>query len=137
MLSTCRLHYKDDTSEMKKVEEFTKNCKSVNAVKYYTDDSFVYRLFNPGFRIENMDLIFTFRFFLIGMYKHLQQLYSNQFLSDTSYSNYRLVVYRGQRMKMIKVCHIQDNVGRLISINSGIFYYKKSCNCANLCRNDC
>ena len=118
MLNACRLHYKGDTAEMKKIEDFAKNYEPANTVTYYTNDSFVYRLFNQAFRTENIDLIFIFRFFLIDMYNHLQKLYSNQFLSHTGHSNDRLVVYRGQRMKTIEFGHIQHNVGRLISINS-------------------
>lgn len=93
--------------------DFEKNYKSDEAIKFYTKDSFLYRLFNRAFRTENIDLLFIFRFFLADMYKHLQKLYLEQFPDDLPD-----FVYRGQPMTNLEFNSIKNNVGRLMSINT-------------------
>ncbi|CAF1107115.1 unnamed protein product [Adineta steineri] len=118
MLDECRTFYQDDNTELRKIEEFAKTYKSTEAIKYYTGDSFLYRLFNQAFRTENIDFIFLFRFFLIDIYNHLQGLYSEQFLTSANYANNTIVVYRGQSMKLTEFDQIKNSIGRLISIGT-------------------
>ncbi|CAF3931875.1 unnamed protein product [Rotaria sordida] len=129
MLFECRKHYgipcKDDenieNSTMKNYDkkaekdmlDFEKNYKSTEALKFYSNDSFLYRLFNQALRTENIDLLFIFRFLLADMYKHLQKLYSEQYPDKLPQT-----VYRGQCMTNVEFNSIKDNVGRLISIST-------------------
>jgi tetratricopeptide (TPR) repeat protein len=133
MLLECRKHYgiscqddekadentfnttvnKYDKNAEKDMLEFEKNYKSTEALRFYTNDSFLYRLFNQAFRTENIDLLFIFRFFLADMYKNLQKLYFEQFPDDLPHT-----VYRGQFMTNLEFKSIENNIGRLMSINT-------------------
>ena len=134
MLFECRKHYgipcgdDDDETETNVVDssksnyiknkeqeiiDFETNYKSTEALRFYTNDSFLYRLFNQAFRTENIDLLFIFRFFLADMYKHLQKLYAEQFPSALPST-----VFRGQIMTNQEFDSIKNNIGLLISINT-------------------
>ncbi|CAF1335730.1 unnamed protein product [Rotaria sordida] len=102
-----------DKKAEKDMIDFEKNYNPMEALKFYTNDSFLYRLFNRAFRTENIDLLFIFRFFLADMYKHLQKLYLEQFPDNLPHT-----VYRGQLMTDLEFNSIKNNVGRLISINT-------------------
>ncbi|CAF3396074.1 unnamed protein product [Rotaria socialis] len=118
MLHECKIAYKDDKPGQKAIEEFDKNYKSSEALLVYTQDSFLYRLFNQALRTENIDFLFIFRFFLADMYNQLQQLHSEQFSINPNYTGKTLILYRGQNMKLSEFSHIKDNVGGLLSVNT-------------------
>ncbi|CAM4984891.1 unnamed protein product [Rotaria socialis] len=118
MLDECRTYYKDKVSELRKIDEFSKTYQPSKALKFYTADSFIYRLFNQAFRTENIDLMFIFHFFLVDLTDQLQKLYSEQFLNNTRYPNDKLVVYRGQFMRMSEFDQMKNNIGSIISINA-------------------
>ena len=118
MLDECRAHYKDNPSALRQIEEFDRTYQSNEALKFYTNDSFVYRLFNRAMRTENIDVLFLFRFFLIDMYYHLQRLHWQQFLFNRTYGDKSFTVYRGQQMKMTEFDHIKENIGHLISVST-------------------
>ena len=132
MLRECRKHYGIPCNEDGEVEEdtvktpmnnnknaekdilnFKMNYKPTEALKFYTNDSFLYRLFNQAFRTENIDLLFIFRFFLADMYKQLQTVYSEQFPDKLSRT-----VFRGQTMTNLEFDSIKNNIGRLVSLNT-------------------
>ncbi|CAF1323321.1 unnamed protein product [Rotaria sordida] len=104
---------KDRAKAEKDLINFEKNYKSSEALKFYTNDSFLYRLFNRAFRTENIDLLFIFRFFLADMYKHLQKLHSEQFPDKLPRT-----MFRGQVMTSSEFNSIKNNIGHLISVNT-------------------
>ncbi|CAF1367926.1 unnamed protein product [Rotaria sordida] len=104
---------KDCAKAEKNLINFEKNYKSSEALKFYTNDSFLYRLFNRAFRTENIDLLFIFRFFLADMYKHLQKLHSEQFRDKLLRT-----VFRGQVMTGSEFNSIKNNIGHLMSVNT-------------------
>ncbi|CAF2741158.1 unnamed protein product [Rotaria sp. Silwood2] len=118
MLDECRTCYKDNASELRKIDKFSKTYQSSEALKFYTGDSFIYRLFNQAFRKENIDLMFIFHFFLVDLNNQLQKLYAEQFINNARYPNDKLVVYRGQSMRMPEFDQIKNNIGFIISINT-------------------
>jgi hypothetical protein len=76
-----------DKKAEKDMLEFEKNYKSAEALKFYTNDSFLYRLFNQAFRTENIDLLFIFRFFLRGNRWNCQIAFSMRY-SGSKVINY-------------------------------------------------
>ncbi|CAF3979712.1 unnamed protein product [Rotaria sordida] len=104
---------KDRAKAEKDLVNLEKNYTSSEALKFYTNDSFLYRLFNRAFRTENIDLLFIFRFFLADIYKHLQKLHSEQFPDKLPRT-----VFRGQVMTSSEFNSIKDNIGHLMSVNT-------------------
>ncbi|CAF3851365.1 unnamed protein product [Rotaria magnacalcarata] len=101
-------HIKDQNCYLKLVHEFKNEYSSDKAVWWYTRDSFVYRMLNKALRVQNIDVLFVFRFFLRDI---AQQLKENQW-SSPGY------VYRGQSLSKYELKRLQQSVGKLISINS-------------------
>ncbi|CAF1989296.1 unnamed protein product [Rotaria magnacalcarata] len=99
---------KDQNCYLKFVHEFQNEYSSDKSVWWYTRDSFVYRMLNKALRVQNIDVLFVFRFFLRDI---AQQLKENQW-SSPGY------VYRGQSLSKYELKRLQQSVGKLISINS-------------------
>ncbi|CAM4839819.1 unnamed protein product [Rotaria magnacalcarata] len=99
---------KDHNCYLKLVHEFQNEYSSDKSVWWYTRDSFVYRMLNKALRVQNIDVLFVFRFFLRDI---AQQLKENQW-SSPGY------VYRGQSLSKYELKRLQQSVGKLISINS-------------------
>ncbi|CAF3309933.1 unnamed protein product, partial [Rotaria sp. Silwood2] len=77
MINECRLCYKNNNSELKKIESFEKTYCLENTIDWYTKDSFVYRLLNKALRTENIDIIFKFRFFIKYLHHNLISLHED------------------------------------------------------------
>ncbi|CAF1685930.1 unnamed protein product, partial [Didymodactylos carnosus] len=73
MLDEARLFYKENDYELKIISEFDENYISNDAIRWYTRESFLYRLLNKALRTENIDIIFKFRFFIVDLYNQLKQ----------------------------------------------------------------
>ncbi|CAF3316302.1 unnamed protein product [Rotaria socialis] len=99
---------KDQDSQLQLVHEFQNEYSSDKSVWWYTRNSFVYRILNKALRVQNIDVLFVFRFFLRDI---AQQLKENQW-SSPGY------VYRGQSLSKYEVERLQQSVGKLIGINS-------------------
>ncbi|CAF2713672.1 unnamed protein product [Rotaria sp. Silwood2] len=108
LIKLCKKFYENNPTELSLVKEFEKNYSSDRALWWYTRDSFIYRLLNKALRIQNIDLLFLFRFFICDVEK---QLKSCQCSSSTR-------VYRGQLMSIDELNQLKMSLGEYISINS-------------------
>ncbi|CAF3915371.1 unnamed protein product [Rotaria sp. Silwood1] len=108
LIAICTEEYKGNKAELEVLDEFKQNYSSDRAVWWYTRDSFVYRLLNKALRVQNIDLLFLFRFFIRDLE---QQLEENQCTSS-------ICVYRCQLMSNDELKVLKDSIGQLISINS-------------------
>ncbi|UJR11993.1 hypothetical protein I4U23_016171 [Adineta vaga] len=108
--SFCRKHKEceKDTRYLKILDEFVSDYSMENSLWWYTRDSFVYRMLNKALRVQHIDMLFLFRFFIRDL---AQQLKENQWLLPGS-------VYRGQSLSKLELQKLQQSVGKLISINS-------------------
>ena len=106
----CRDHSecKNSREYLKLLEEFQREYSSETCLWWYTRDTFVYRMLNKALRVQNIDVLFAFRFFIRDL---AQQLKQNQWSSSGS-------VYRGQSLSKFELKRIQESIGKLISINS-------------------
>jgi tetratricopeptide (TPR) repeat protein len=112
MLEQCRFEYTNNESELKKIDDFDKNCSDDNILKWYTKDSFLYRLLNKAFRTQNIELICKFQYFIILLYRKFEDD-----LSKEQHDN-PTIVYRGQILNENTLKKLKSNVKSLISINT-------------------
>ncbi|CAF1009498.1 unnamed protein product [Adineta steineri] len=91
MLNMCRGYYKNNKQELKNIEEF-KNT--------YTP-----------LRTEDIELLFTFRFFIIDLCSVIEE--ENQFLKN----NGTLTLYRGTQIPIEELEKIKKNIGKTVSTN--------------------
>ncbi|CAF1321851.1 unnamed protein product [Adineta ricciae] len=108
LVSLCRKEYYDNNTQLGIVQEFEENYSSDRSLWWYTKETFLYRLLNKALRVQNIDLLFLFRFFIRDIEREL-----NQHRCLTS-----LLLYRGQLMSNKELQVLKDSIGQLISMNS-------------------
>ncbi|CAF1396045.1 unnamed protein product [Rotaria sordida] len=111
MLEKCIDYYRDNKRELKKIEEFQLTYKCEEAIKWYTRDCFLYRLLNKALRTENIQLFYSFRFFIIDLCYQLE-------IQNLKRKKQKITkLYRGQRMSKEEFMRVKRSIGTLISIN--------------------
>ncbi|CAF0894232.1 unnamed protein product [Adineta steineri] len=111
MLDMCRDYYKNNKQELKKIEEFENTYTREKAIEWYTDECFLYKLLNKALRTEDIDLLFTFRFFIIDLCSAIEQ--ENQLSKKKGI----LTLYRGTQIQKEEFEKIKENIGKTISTN--------------------
>ncbi len=99
---------KNNNSQLKILKEFEKDYSPDQSLWWYIRQSFLYRLLNKALRIQNIDLLFLFRFFI----RHLEQ----ELEKKKCQSSVR--VYRAQMVSREEIQILIDSIGELISMNS-------------------
>lgn len=118
MVQECQERYKSDPRELEKIDKFVDEYyerKIGTAIRWYSHDSFLYRLLNEACRTEDIDLIYTFRNFISDLLQQLQQEHT-EFLSGMD--GIPVTVYRGQCLSLTELNHLRTNLGRLFSTNT-------------------
>jgi hypothetical protein len=120
MLSICRAKFYHDRFKLAKIDRFEKMYQSEqDAVKWYTADSFLYRLLNDVLRAETVDSIFKLRYFIQDLHNQLALLQIDYLKRLQADDTSILTLYRGQVMTWYDLEHIfRVNKGSLISMNS-------------------
>ncbi|CAF1686918.1 unnamed protein product, partial [Adineta ricciae] len=101
-------YYDGNVSQLNILNEFEHNYSPDNAIWWYTRESFLFRLLNKALRVQNIDLLFLFRFFILDI---RQQLVQYQCLSS-------MHIYRGQLMSNEELQILKNSIGQLVSMNS-------------------
>ena len=113
MIAFCRQKYADSPTDLNNVEEFEEYYESSVAIFWYTRDIFLYRLANKALREQDIETIYSLRYFIKHLYQRLQERYASQQPSCQS------MVYRGQLMNNEEFNRkIRNNIGGFFSINS-------------------
>ncbi len=119
LMSLCKQQYRGNSKQLKLITEFERDYLSDYALWWYTRDSFLYKMLNKALRVQNIHLIFLFRFFIRHVVKQLIR-----YKCPTA-----IRVYRAQLMTNDEVQMMKNSVGQFISINSFFstsFDYKKA-----------
>jgi tetratricopeptide (TPR) repeat protein len=105
----CREEYLHDRVQQNLVTEFETNYSSTDAIRWYTRNSFLYRLLNKAIRTRDIDLIFKFRFFIIDFQNQLEQYYNEELME---------LLYRSQQLSSLELNKLINSKGKYISINT-------------------
>ncbi|CAF1098451.1 unnamed protein product [Adineta ricciae] len=108
LITLCKQHFHDNHSELALVGEFEQEYSSDKALWWYSRRSFVYKMVNKALRVQNIEVLFLFRFVINDIYQQLKQ---HQCASA-------VCVYRGQMMSSDELEILRRSIGKLISINS-------------------
>jgi len=108
LISRCTELYKNNPSQLIIIREFDQTYTSEQALWWYTRETFLYRLLNKALRIQNIDLLFFFRFFIYDIQKQLE---FDQCLQS-------IQIYRAQLMSNNELNELKNSIGEYISINS-------------------
>ncbi|UJR33433.1 hypothetical protein I4U23_020878 [Adineta vaga] len=113
MIDTCRHYYRGNSNEQKLIDEFEQDYQPEHAIKWYSKQSFVYKLVNKALRSEDIDQLHTLRIFVSDLSKSLEREHQNMLHSEEKI----LTVFRGAKLTMEDFDKIMQNEGKLISIN--------------------
>jgi tetratricopeptide (TPR) repeat protein len=107
-IDLCKRELNNDKTELKILYEFKENYSSDQALWWYTRETFIYQILNQTLRLQDIDFLFFFRFFIFDIEKQLEL---NQCLAP-------IRVYRGQYMSNEELNKIKSSVGQFLSTNS-------------------
>ena len=112
MISKCKLYYRGNPKEIQNIDEFDKDYNPDNAIKWYTRNSFLYKLINKALRCEDADSLYTYRFYIVDLSALLAK--NCRILRENiSY----LTVYRGIKMRKEEMDRLSNSVGHHMSCN--------------------
>ena len=112
MLHKCRLYYRGNSKEMNNIDQFEREYTRDHAIRWYTRNSFIYKLINKALRTEDVDALYTYRFYINDLYACLEE--NCQLLREYTSA---IAVYRGMRMSGAEIQRVQSNIGHLIAMN--------------------
>ncbi|CAF4267683.1 unnamed protein product, partial [Rotaria sordida] len=75
MIEFCQHYYRGNEKELKFIHEFEHDYKSNLAIKWYTNDTFLYRIVNKALRTEDIEQLRIFRFFIADLSFNLANEY--------------------------------------------------------------
>ena len=111
MLSICRNYYRNNKKQIKKIEQFRVSYTSDKAIEWYTDECFIYKLLNKALRVEDIELLHIFRFFIIDLCAALER-------ESLEWKNKAtLTTFRGTQIPSDELERLKENNGKIISIN--------------------
>jgi tetratricopeptide (TPR) repeat protein len=98
--------------ELAVINEFRKTYSSDRAIWWYSKETFLYRLLNQAFRVHDIHLLYTLRFFICDLYQELEKLHAEQQQLSA------MRVYRVQLLAISELVSIENRLGRYMSMNS-------------------
>lgn len=117
IIQTLREHYDDNPQQLAFIEEFEREYTPEKAVWWYTRETCFYRFLNKELRLQNMDLVFSCRYFIVDLYKQLKAEHE-RFLKLREDNHPVFHVYRGQVISKKELNKLEQNIGRYLTMNS-------------------
>ncbi|CAF4243537.1 unnamed protein product [Rotaria sp. Silwood2] len=112
MVQFCRHYYHDNSSQLSLIDEFQRDYVPSDAIEWYTRESFVYKLVNKALRTEDIEQLYTFRFFISDL--STQLVIGHQKLKT---QEEYIFLYRGLRMQLDELYVFRGHEGSLIATN--------------------
>ncbi|CAF4510099.1 unnamed protein product [Didymodactylos carnosus] len=113
MIHKCQEYYRGNRKEVATIQEFSESYRRADAIRWYTRQSFVYKLINKALRTEDIEQLHIFRFFIADLCSSLAQEYKKMREREKGV----LRVYRGVKLSNKEVEKLKENEGKLISMN--------------------
>ncbi|CAF3844841.1 unnamed protein product [Rotaria sordida] len=113
LINLCKQIYDGNKSELQNIEKFKQTYTPETAMRWYTNQCFLYKLLNKALRAQDIDMLIAFRFFISDLYQQLKELYS-----ATSHLEPITRVYRGQALPIHELDGIKSIIDQHLSLNS-------------------
>ncbi|CAF1121410.1 unnamed protein product [Adineta steineri] len=104
----CKKIYRENKYQQTIIDEFQNTYSSDQAIRWYTRDSFLYRLLNKALRMQDTNILFLFRFFIRDITKQLR---------DHQYPS-AITLYRGQIISKKELKLFEESNRKFVSITS-------------------
>ncbi|CAF1336750.1 unnamed protein product, partial [Rotaria sp. Silwood1] len=115
MLHQCREYYRNNEKELKNIDEFERTYSADQAITWYTKDSFIYKMINKALRTEDVEVLYTFRFYIMDL---CASLVENSKLLRQYTMTASFTVYRGMKQSYEEIKRFKDSIGQLICANA-------------------
>ncbi|CAF1473387.1 unnamed protein product [Rotaria sordida] len=119
MIDTCRDYYRGNRTVLAKIDEFERTYHIDNSIRWYTKDTFIYKLINKALRTKDVEQLYVFRYYITDLSTSLNREYKNSHLTET------IFLYRGATMSHDEFEKLKANKNHFISIN-GYFSTSRS-----------
>ena len=113
-IECCRQHYNESSDNKINIDLFDSTYQKGDAITWYTKQSFVYRLLNQTFAVDDIGLVFKMRYFVCNLYKDLMKLHEDTFKNLGP----QISVYRGKLMSRDEFHALYATIGKCIVTNS-------------------
>ncbi|CAF4466749.1 unnamed protein product [Rotaria sp. Silwood2] len=117
MIEKCRDYYRGNTHELKHIDEFETQYQSLDAVRWYTKDMFVYKLINQALRTEDVDALYILRYYIEDLCLDLKNKYKEFKELQILLEMPSVTLYRGLRLDRNQLLKLKVNEGNLMSTN--------------------
>lgn len=114
MLEKYREYYAENINVLNELNNFEHNYKSTEALQWYLNNSFIYRLINKALRTENISSLCYFHFYIGDLSKQLEKEFKQFKKQD---SKEILHVYRAFKTTKEEIKNFEQNIGNLILTN--------------------
>jgi tetratricopeptide (TPR) repeat protein len=108
LITLCKNEYKDNTKELENIHLFAEQYSPDRALWWYTTESFLYKIINKAFRVQNIEVLYLFRTFIRDMKEQLERYQCTSSIH----------VYRGQIMSTNELNYLKSSINNYISMNS-------------------
>jgi len=108
LISFCRKLFKNNQIQLDIIDEFERTYSSDQALVWYQRDTCFSKILNKALALQNIEILFLFRFFLRDLQKQLQQ---NQYPSP-------IRLYRSEIITNDELESLKNSMGEFISIHS-------------------
>lgn len=113
MIQVCRHYYRGHTEQLRLIDEFERDYRPEEAIRWYTKQSFLYKLVNKALRSEDIDQLHTFRLFIGDLSESLAREHEKILSSDEEI----LTVYRGVQLDREEFDKLKENQDKPIATN--------------------
>ncbi|CAF4710876.1 unnamed protein product, partial [Rotaria sp. Silwood2] len=120
MLGFCCRQYADNEAQLRFTQDFENHYDSHKVIFWYTRDTFLYRLLNKALREQDIDILYSVRYFIRNLHLQFKDYHSKQISTNTTAENEKMItVYRGQLIKNEEFERkIRHNLGGFLSVTS-------------------
>ncbi|UJR29262.1 hypothetical protein I4U23_010476 [Adineta vaga] len=114
LITKCRQYYARNTKVLEEIKDFEMNYKSNDALEWFINKSFIYRLINKALRTENIRSLCSLHFYIGDLSKQLNKEF-HKFKKQNSTSIIKC--YRSFQIIRNEIQHFQYNIENLILTN--------------------
>ncbi|CAF1282459.1 unnamed protein product [Adineta steineri] len=111
----CRNLYSKNITELDVIDEFQRDYRPEQAIRWYTRECFSYQMLNRALRTLDADTIINMGFFIRDLHQQIVQLHEQQL---PKYSGKLFTVYRGQGLLKTDFEKLEKTKGGLMSFNN-------------------
>ncbi|CAF0926504.1 unnamed protein product [Adineta steineri] len=113
MLSVCREYYRNNPRYLNDIDKFDENYDTNECIRWYTKNTFVYRMINKALRTEDIEQLYRFRFYIADLSKHLAQEYKKMKNRNIE----KMVLYHGASLKKEELEILKLMKGKIFATN--------------------